>query len=76
MPIYVYECQSCKHVFEVLQSMSDAPVEKCEKCGKQVKRIPGGGVEIIFKGKGFYSTDNPKPHHNGSDSKCGSYCKT
>ncbi|MBO7093744.1 MAG: zinc ribbon domain-containing protein [Spirochaetia bacterium] len=62
MPIYTYECQSCKHVFEVEQSMSDAPIKKCTKCGKAVKRIipQGSHVGIIFKGSGFYSTDNPK----------------
>ena len=62
MPIYTYECQSCKHVFEVVQSMSDEPIKKCIKCGKAVKRIipQGSSVGIIFKGSGFYSTDNPK----------------
>ena len=62
MPIYTYECQSCKHVFEVEQSMSDAPIKKCTKCGKAVKRIisQDSSVGIIFKGSGFYSTDNPK----------------
>ncbi len=60
MPTYVYECKSCKHVFEVFQSMSDEPLKKCEKCGKEIKRIiPGGSsVGIVFKGSGFYSTDS------------------
>ncbi|MCQ2604684.1 MAG: zinc ribbon domain-containing protein [Spirochaetia bacterium] len=61
MPTYVYECQSCRHVFEVVQSMSDAPIEVCTKCGKKVKRIiPNGSVGIIFKGSGFYCKDNPR----------------
>ena len=42
--------------------MSDAPIKKCIKCGKAVKKIipQGSSVGIIFKGSGFYSTDNPK----------------
>ena len=62
MPIYTYECQSCKHVFEVEQSISDAPIKKCIKCGKAVKKIipQSSSIGIIFKGSGFYSTDNPK----------------
>ena len=64
MPNYDYECQSCGHVFEVFQNMSDPPLTKCPKCNKKVKRLIGGGLGIIFKGSGFYSTDN----RNGSSS--------
>ncbi|ORC34423.1 FmdB family transcriptional regulator [Marispirochaeta aestuarii] len=58
MPTYDYECQSCGHVFEYFQSMSDDPLKECPKCGKEVKRLIGGGMGIIFKGSGFYVTDN------------------
>jgi len=64
MPTYDYECQSCGHIFEVFQNMSDPPLTKCPKCSKKVKRLIGGGLGIIFKGSGFYSTDN----RNGSSS--------
>ena len=52
MPIYTYECQSCKHVFEVEQSISDAPIKKCIKCGKAVKKIipRDSSIGVIFKG--------------------------
>ena len=62
MPIYTYECQSCRYVFEVEQSMSDTPIKKCIKCGKAVKKIipQNTNLGILFKGNGFYSTDNPK----------------
>ena len=62
MPNYDYECQSCGHTFEVFQNMSDPPLSKCPECNKKVKRLIGGGLGIIFKGSGFYSTDN----RNGS----------
>ena len=38
MPIYEYRCQN-GHTFEVIQSMSDDPVETCEVCGAPVERV-------------------------------------
>ena len=60
MPTYDYECSSCGLQFEVFQSMSDEPVKECPNCGKEVKRLVGGGLGVIFKGSGFYVTDNSK----------------
>jgi len=52
MPTYDYECQRCKHVFEVFQSMSDKHLEKCPKCKGKLKRLISPGAGIIFKGSG------------------------
>jgi putative FmdB family regulatory protein len=60
MPTYEYECKKCGYNFEVFQSMSDEPVKKCQKCGKEVRRLIFGGAGIIFKGSGFYVTDKDK----------------
>jgi putative FmdB family regulatory protein len=57
MPTYEYECKACKHRFEVFQSISDEPIKRCPKCGRKVRRLIGGGLGIIFKGSGFYTTD-------------------
>jgi putative FmdB family regulatory protein len=57
MPTYEYECATCKKNFDVFQSMKDAPLKKCPKCGGRVKRLIGTGAGIIFKGGGFYQTD-------------------
>jgi putative FmdB family regulatory protein len=57
MPIYEYECQSCGRRFELLQHFSDDPVESCPECGGSVRRLIQP-VGIIFKGSGFYVTDN------------------
>jgi putative FmdB family regulatory protein len=57
MPTYEYECRSCHHKFEAFQSIKDQPLKKCPKCGKSVRRLFGGGMGIIFKGSGFYTTD-------------------
>ena len=55
MPIYEYRCEN-GHVFEVIQKMSDDPVETCEVCGVPVERV-FHPIAVHFKGSGFYSTD-------------------
>ena len=56
MPTYEYLCQACGTRFEVWQKMSDDPLTTCQACGGAVRRVlyPAG---IVFKGGGFYSTD-------------------
>src|ERR1700757_398184 len=65
MPTYEYSCQKCGQTFEAFQSIRAEPYRQCPKelCrlpkwghGK-VKRLPGTGAGIIFKGSGFYATD-------------------
>lgn len=69
MPTYDYECNSCGHSFEAFQNMSDKPLTKCPKCGKKVQRLIGGGIGIIFKGSGFYVTDNKGSGSNNGQGK-------
>jgi putative FmdB family regulatory protein len=58
MPTYEYSCLKCGKTVEIFQSMKDAPLKTC-LCGKKgrIKRLPGLGAGIIFKGSGFYETD-------------------
>jgi putative FmdB family regulatory protein len=65
MPIYEYRCEK-GHTFEVLQRMSDDPVEKCEVCGAPVHRV-FHPVAVHFKGSGFYNTDYGKQKRAGAD---------
>jgi putative FmdB family regulatory protein len=56
VPIYEYQCDGCSYRFEVKQSIKDAPLTTCERCGKSLRRLissPG----IMFKGSGWYVTD-------------------
>ena len=73
MPTYDYECKACGHSFDVFQSMSDEPLKLCTECGKkQLRRLIGGGVGIIFKGSGFYVTDSKsKPKSSGAAASAG-----
>jgi putative FmdB family regulatory protein len=57
MPIYLYECDSCGLRFEKMQRMTEEPLSDCPECDGQVRRIIQP-VGIIFKGSGFYVTDN------------------
>jgi putative FmdB family regulatory protein len=60
MPTYEYKCTKCGHTFEAVQHMTDKPLSRCPECKGAVRRIIGGGMGVIFKGSGFYSTDNRK----------------
>jgi putative FmdB family regulatory protein len=60
MPTYEYECTACHYRFEKFQSIKDDPLSTCPECQGSVKRLIGGGIGIIFKGSGFYTTDYKK----------------
>ena len=61
MVVYEYKCNHCGRKFEMKQSIKDKPISRCIYCQKRsVKRLISGGNGIIFKGEGFYCTDNKK----------------
>lgn len=64
MPIYLYRCGQCEHTIEVMQKVSDDPIETCEVCGGSVNKVINP-VGLIFKGSGFYSTDYAQRGGNG-----------
>lgn len=57
MPVYEYLCEQCGVRFEKVQSFSAAPLTECPTCGGRVHRVIQP-VGVIFKGSGFYVTDN------------------
>ncbi len=58
MPTYEYQCESCDHKFEKFQAITADPIKECPECGKEeVRKLISGGMGIIFKGSGFYTTD-------------------
>lgn len=76
MPTYDYQCDSCGHVFETFQSMSEDPLKKCPECAElALRRLISGGSGVIFKGSGFYVTDSRKGTGN-SDSATKSSAKS
>ncbi len=57
MPTYEYRCNSCGEHLEVVQSFSDKPLTKCPSCSGKLRKV-FSPVGIVFKGSGFYKTDN------------------
>ena len=57
MPTYSYKCISCDHRFEARQRFSDDPLTECPVCGSMVRKVITP-VGVVFKGSGFYVTDN------------------
>ena len=57
MPTYDYKCEKGHH-FELFQSMKDDALTECQECGAAVKRLIGPGAGFLFKGDGFYITEN------------------
>jgi putative FmdB family regulatory protein len=57
MPLYEYQCEDCGVRFERLQRPGAPKLKVCPECGGALRRLiqPPG---IIFKGSGFYVTDN------------------
>ncbi|WP_311142019.1 FmdB family zinc ribbon protein [Lancefieldella rimae] len=56
MARYSYQCPECKTKFVVEHPMSVHPKVTCPSCGHLAERVfdPSG---IVFKGSGFYNTD-------------------
>jgi predicted nucleic acid-binding Zn ribbon protein len=51
-----------------MQSFKDAPLEECPNCGGPVHRVIQP-VGVIFKGSGFYVTDNKSRSSTGIPNK-------
>jgi len=71
MPIYTYRCENCGVQFERRQKFTDDPLTQCPECEEESLRKVYLPVGIVFKGSGFYSTDNRSPsgEHRGNKKK-------
>jgi putative FmdB family regulatory protein len=57
LPTYAYRCESCGNQYEKRESFSAPARQKCPECGKTAQRMLFA-PPIVFKGSGFYKTDN------------------
>ncbi|MGH2534079.1 MAG: FmdB family zinc ribbon protein [Thermomicrobiales bacterium] len=65
MPTYSYRCSACANEFEQFQKFAEDPLTDCPACGGTVRRVIQP-VGVVFKGSGWYITDNRKS--NGAES--------
>ncbi len=77
MPTYTYRCGNCDHRFDLIQRFNDPDPHTCPKCSfeNELSRVYKP-VGVVFKGSGFYATDNKsssalstngaKPSSNGA----------
>ena len=68
MPTYEYRCPKGHH-FELIQRMSEEPRADCPECGADSERLLSAGVGFLFKGGGFYITDNRSASYKTDASK-------
>lgn len=76
MPIYTYHCENCGIRFDQYQKFTDEPLTICPECNEIALHKVYQPVGIVFKGKGFYSTDNRSPsgqttNHNKHETETG-----
>ena len=61
MPVYTYRCESCGIQFDHQQSFNEANLTVCPECEEESLHRVYRPVGIVFKGSGFYATDNRSP---------------
>lgn len=74
MPLYEYECQSCRERLEAIHRYSDPPYTICPHCGGDLKKLISSPA-IQFKGSGFHITDYARKSESGDAGKSGGESK-
>jgi len=67
MPIYEYECTSCRTVLEVFQRMTEDPLTTCPECSGPVKKLMSMS-SFQLKGGGWYADGYSSASCNSSGS--------
>jgi len=70
LPTYQYACTECEHAFDQFQSFSDDSLTVCPECTGRLRKV-FNAVGVVFKGSGFYRTDN-RPEVKSSTETAGS----
>jgi len=56
MPIYEYQCTNCGRTVEVMQKITDEPLQTCPSCKGLLRRLISQ-TSFQLKGSGWYATD-------------------
>ena len=57
MPTYQYRCADCGAELEAVQRFTDDALTVCPACDGTLRKV-FSAVGVVFKGSGFYATDN------------------
>ena len=57
MPIYEYRCESCGHLHDALQKISDPHLTDCPACAASALKRLMSAPSFRLKGSGWYETD-------------------
>ncbi len=71
MPTYEYRCTQCGHEYEMREGFDAPATQLCSRCGGESRRVIHAPL-VLFKGSGFYVTDNRKSGHVGASTGAGS----
>ena len=67
MPVYTYRCDNCGIQFDQKEGFNDPTMTLCPECNEESLHRVYRPVGIVFKGSGFYATDNRSP--SGQESR-------
>jgi putative FmdB family regulatory protein len=67
MPTYEYRCEACSHELEAFQSIKDARLTDCPKCGRPKLERLISATAFQLKGSGWYKDLYSSPN-NGKKS--------
>jgi putative FmdB family regulatory protein len=69
MPVYEYQCNRCREIFEIFHKIDEEVKIACPKCLAPAKKLISA-TNFILKGSGFYVNDYPsKSRKEGSKSE-------
>ena len=68
MPIYEYQCNQCKKVFEIFHKIDEDCKVSCPKCLGATRRLISAS-NFVLKGSGFYVNDYPSKQRQEAKKK-------
>ncbi|MBK9578474.1 MAG: FmdB family transcriptional regulator [Fibrobacterota bacterium] len=67
MPTYVYKDPVTGETREVFHGMNQSPEIVNESTGNRMERVISGGAGFLFKGDGFYATENRSSSYKSAE---------
>jgi len=60
MAEYQYKCKDCKTTFVIIHAITESVKTFCPSCRSENVQQKYFAPHVLYKGKGFYNTDNAK----------------